>query len=93
MNMILPKFFLAGPEFLRRFEIERQLMATLSHNNITRLLDGGVSSSGDPYLITEFVEGEPLDRYADSHKLDVDARLRLGDAGEEVAVVAQGQVQ
>jgi serine/threonine protein kinase len=68
---------LGGPEFLRRFEIERQLMATLSHNNITRLLDGGVSSSGDPYLITEFVEGQPLDRYADSHKLDVDSRLRL----------------
>jgi len=68
---------LGGPEFLRRFEIERQLMATLSHNNITRLLDGGVSSSGDPYLITEFVEGQPLDRYADLRKLDIDARLRL----------------
>ncbi|HLK20792.1 MAG TPA: serine/threonine-protein kinase [Bryobacteraceae bacterium] len=68
---------LGGPEFLRRFEIERQLMATLNHNNITRLLDGGVSSNGDPYLLTEFVEGEPLDRYADSHKLDLDARLRL----------------
>jgi eukaryotic-like serine/threonine-protein kinase len=68
---------MGGPEFLRRFEIERQLMATLSHNNITRLLDGGVSSAGDPYLITEFVEGQPLDRYADSRKLDVDARLLL----------------
>ncbi len=68
---------LGGPEFLRRFEIERQLMATLNHNNITRLLDGGVSSAGDPYLITEFVEGEPLDHYADSHKLDVDSRLHL----------------
>ena len=68
---------LGGPEFLRRFEIERQLLATLSHNNITRLLDGGVSSAGDPYLITEYVEGEPLDRYSDSRKLDVDARLHL----------------
>jgi serine/threonine protein kinase len=68
---------LGGPEFLRRFEIERQLLATLSHNNITRLLDGGVSSTGDPYLITEYVEGQPLDRYSDSRKLDVDARLSL----------------
>jgi eukaryotic-like serine/threonine-protein kinase len=68
---------LGGSEFLRRFEIERQLLATLNHNNITRLLDGGVSSTGDPYLITEYVEGQPLDRYSDERKLDVDARLGL----------------
>src|SRR5437660_11571761 len=55
----------AAPEFLRRFETERQLLASLSHNNITRLLDGGVSSAGDPYLITEYVEGQTLDRYCD----------------------------
>src|ERR1700682_88312 len=69
--------YLAGPEFLRRFETERQLLATLSHNNITRLLDGGVSSAGDPYLITEYIEGQPLDSYSDSRKLDVNARLGL----------------
>src|SRR5580658_731490 len=68
---------LGGPEFLRRFEIERQLLATLNHNNITGLLDGGVSSAGDPYLVTEYVEGQPLDRYADERKLDVNARLGL----------------
>ncbi len=66
---------LAGPEFLRRFETERQLLASLSHNNITRLLDGGVSSTGDPYLITEYIEGQPLDQYADERKLSVAARL------------------
>ena len=69
--------YLAGPEFLRRFETERQLLATLSHNNITRLLDGGVSSTGDPYLITEYIEGQPLDRYSDERKLDVDARIGI----------------
>ena len=69
--------YLAGAEFARRFETERQLLATLSHNNITRLLDGGVSSAGDPYLITEYVEGEPLDRYSDERKLDVNARLAI----------------
>jgi eukaryotic-like serine/threonine-protein kinase len=68
---------LAGPEFLHRFETERQLLATLSHNHITRLLDGGVSSTGDPYLITEYVEGQPLNRYSDERRLDVDARLGI----------------
>jgi serine/threonine protein kinase len=68
---------LAGPEFLRRFKTERQLLATLHHPNITSLLDGGVSSTGDPYLVMEHVDGEQLDHYCDSHKLSVEARLRL----------------
>jgi tetratricopeptide (TPR) repeat protein len=69
--------YLTGPEFLRRFETERQLLATLNHNNITRLLDGGVSSAGDPFLITEYVAGQPIDRYCDDRKLPVKARLRI----------------
>ena len=69
--------YLAGPEFLRRFEAERQILASLNHDHITRLLDGGVSSSGDPYLITEYVDGETIDRYCDQRKLDVKARLRI----------------
>jgi serine/threonine protein kinase/tetratricopeptide (TPR) repeat protein len=69
--------YLAGPEFLRRFETERRLLATLSHNNITRLIDGGVSSAGDPFLITEYVEGQTIDHYCDERKLNVDQRLRI----------------
>jgi serine/threonine protein kinase len=69
--------YLAGPEFLRRFEIERQVLASLNHNYITRLLDGGVSSAGDPYLITEYVEGQTIDRYCDDRKLEVKARVQL----------------
>jgi len=69
--------YLAGPELLRRFDTERQILASLNHNHITRLLDGGVSSSGDPYLITEYVDGETIDRYCDQRKLDVKARLRI----------------
>src|ERR1035438_4504611 len=69
--------YLAGDEFLRRFHTERQLLASLAHNHITRLLDGGVSPVGDPYLVTELVEGPTLDRYCDQQKLDVPARLRL----------------
>jgi len=69
--------YLTGPEFLRRFETERQLLASLNHHNITRLLDGGVSSAGDPFLITEFIDGQPIDRYCDERKLDIKSRLRI----------------
>jgi eukaryotic-like serine/threonine-protein kinase len=68
---------LAGPEFLRRFQTEKQVLATLHHPNITGLLDGGVSSAGDPYLVMEYVDGQHLDRYCDHHRLSVEARLRL----------------
>jgi len=67
----------ADTEFLRRFQTERQLLATLNHPHITRLLDGGLSSAGDPYLVTEFVEGAALDRYSDAQKLDVRQRIKL----------------
>jgi len=69
--------YLTGPEFLRRFETERQLLASLSHHHITRLLDGGISASGDPFLVTEYVDGQSIDRYCDEQKLGVDARLRI----------------
>jgi len=68
---------LAGEEFVRGFRNERQLLAALAHPNITRLLDGGVASSGDPYLVMEYIEGQPLDQYCDQRKLPVEARIRL----------------
>lgn len=68
---------LAGEEFERSFRNERQLLASLAHPNITRLLDGGVSETGDPYLVMEYVAGQPLDRYCDYRKLTVEARIRL----------------
>jgi serine/threonine protein kinase/Tfp pilus assembly protein PilF len=69
--------YLAGPEFLRRFETERQILASLNHHHITRLLDGGISSAGEPFLITEYVDGQPVDRHCDQRKLDVKARIRI----------------
>jgi serine/threonine protein kinase len=69
--------WLASPEFLRKFDSERQFLASLEHPNITRLLDGGVSAEGDPFLITEFVDGLPLDGYCDEHKLRIEQRLRI----------------
>ncbi|HEY3743864.1 MAG TPA: serine/threonine-protein kinase [Bryobacteraceae bacterium] len=63
--------------FVERFRAERQILANLNHPNITRLLDGGVSSSGDPYLAMEYVDGQPISRYCDERLLDVPARIRL----------------
>jgi serine/threonine-protein kinase len=62
---------------IERFRSERQILASLDHPNIARLLDGGVAPDGRPYLVLEYIEGEPLTAYSDAHRLDVEARLRL----------------
>ncbi len=62
---------------LKRFYVERQVLAELEHPGIARLLDGGTTGDGRPYLVMEYVEGEPIDRYCESHGLDLDQRLRL----------------
>jgi tetratricopeptide (TPR) repeat protein len=64
-------------EVLDRFRRERQLLAGLAHPNIARLLDGGVTDDGRPYLAMEHVEGVPIDRYCAERGLPIDARLRL----------------
>jgi TolB-like protein len=64
-------------EVLRRFRRERQILASLEHPNIARLLDGGVAPDGRPFLVMEHVDGERIDRYADARRLGVDARLGL----------------
>ncbi len=56
---------------------EASLLARLSHPHIARLLDAGVRESGQPYLVLEYVEGEPIDRYCNSQALPLPARLRL----------------
>jgi len=60
-----------------RLRTERQILATLDHPNIARLLDGGTTADGIPYLVLEYVEGEPIDTYCDTHRLSIAARLRL----------------
>jgi eukaryotic-like serine/threonine-protein kinase len=62
---------------LNRFRNERQILAQFDHPNIARLLDGGVTEEGRPYFVMEYVEGAPIDRYCDEHKLDLKARLKL----------------
>jgi serine/threonine protein kinase len=67
----------AGEAFRERFLAERQILAGLNHPNITKLLDGGVTAEGTPYLVMEYVDGEPLDRYCDAHRLGLRERLEL----------------
>jgi len=62
---------------LKRFRAERQILATLEHPNIARLLDGGSTDDGRPYFVMEFIEGESIDDFAESRKLGVRDRLAL----------------
>jgi len=66
-----------GESLLQRFRQERQILAALEHPNIARLLDGGTTSGGVPYLVMEYVEGTPIDDYCRANYLSIDARLRL----------------
>ena len=68
---------LVGREGEARFRREGQILARLQHPHIARLLDAGLSTSGQPYLVLERVDGEHIDRYCDARGLGVDARLRL----------------
>lgn len=68
---------LESDEAIRRFRIERQVLARLEHPNIARLLDGGVTDEGYPYLVMELVEGRPIDLYCDEEQLGLEPRLRL----------------
>jgi serine/threonine protein kinase/outer membrane protein OmpA-like peptidoglycan-associated protein len=62
---------------LRHFCTERQILADLDHPCISRLLDGGTTEDGVPYLIMEYVDGERIDNYCDAHRLSVVERLQL----------------
>ena len=67
----------AGPGFVDRFARERRILATLENPGITRLLDAGLSTDGDPYMVMEYVEGLHLDDYCTANHLDLRARLHL----------------
>jgi eukaryotic-like serine/threonine-protein kinase len=62
---------------LRRFRQERQILAGLEHPHIARLLDGGNTEDGLPFLVMEYVEGEPLTAWCARRALGVADRLRL----------------
>jgi eukaryotic-like serine/threonine-protein kinase len=62
---------------IRRFRHERQILASLDHPNVARLLDGGTTEDGLPYFVMEFIEGEPIHSYCDKKKLSTRERLRI----------------
>jgi eukaryotic-like serine/threonine-protein kinase len=63
-----------------RLRTERQILAKLQHPHIARLLDGGRAPDGTPYLVMEYIDGEPIDSYCDRRRLSLDDRLRLVQA-------------
>jgi WD40 repeat protein/predicted Ser/Thr protein kinase len=79
-KQVAVKLVQAGPrnkDLLLRFRRERQILANLEHPNIARLLDGGTTAQGQPFLVMEYVEGTPLTEYCDEHKLSIPERLKL----------------
>src|ERR1017187_8243258 len=68
---------MAKPEVVRRFVIERQTLAALNHPHIVRLIDGGATEDGLPYLVEDYVEGTSIDKFCDEKKLPITARLKI----------------
>jgi len=66
-----------SPEAIARLRDERQILAALDHPNIVRLLDGGSTDDGLPYLVMEYIEGATLTAYAEDQQLPVRARIAL----------------
>jgi len=73
----LPFVPLGRGKFAKRFARERDILATLTHPQIARLYDAGITPDGQQYLAMEYVEGTPLLDYCDHHNLDIRARLAL----------------
>lgn len=68
---------LVGKTGEERFLREGRILALLAHEHIAELIDAGVTTAGQPYLILEYVEGDHIDSYADQHRLGVRARVKL----------------
>jgi serine/threonine protein kinase len=69
--------FLGDPIRLARFRQEQRVLARLEHDQIARLLDAGVADDDTPYLVMEYVEGEPITAWCDARGLGIEPRLRL----------------
>ncbi len=66
-----------SPQVQGRLRTERQILARLQHANIARLLDGGRAPDGTPYLVMEYIDGEPIDTYCDRRRLPLTERIAL----------------
>ncbi len=63
--------------FIARFEAERQALAMMDHPTIAKVFDAGETADGRPYLVMEYIQGEPIHRYCDTHRLSTEERLEL----------------
>lgn len=68
---------LTDRDAVRRFQAERQILASLSHPNIVTLIDGGTTAQGQPYLAMEYVEGQPIVQWLVDRRASLEDRLRL----------------
>ena len=73
----LIKLGMDSREVVRRFDAERQTLALMTHPNVARIYDAGLSDSGRPYFVMEYVEGRPITEYCDERQLTVRQRLEL----------------
>ncbi|NBC16418.1 MAG: tetratricopeptide repeat protein [Bacteroidetes bacterium] len=81
------------PRLVERFRHERRILARLHHPNIARFLDAGVTDDDTPYVVLEYVDGQPIDAYCDDRRLSVSERLRLfAEAGRAVQYAHQNFV-
>src|SRR5262245_2674769 len=71
------KFDLDSGPAVSRFRHERQILAHLEHPNIARLLDGGATEHGTPYIVLEYVEGIPITDWCERQQLSIERRLHL----------------
>lgn len=88
----LPHAFAYRPGLAERLAREREILAALTHPNIARLYDAGVTVSGLPFLALEYVEGLPIDRYCADRALDVRARVVLFLQVVRAVAFAHGQL-
>lgn len=65
------------PQVIQRFEKEQRLLATLEHRSIAQIYDSGLTLTETPYFVMEYIEGKPIDKYCDSHRLTIEQRLNL----------------
>jgi eukaryotic-like serine/threonine-protein kinase len=68
---------LDSPELVQRFRVERQILATLNHPNIGAILDGGETKDGRPFIVMEFVEGQPITLASEGRGLSIRQRIEL----------------
>jgi serine/threonine-protein kinase len=68
---------LVGRAVEERFRREGDFLAKVTHSHIARLIDAGVSTAGQPYLVIEHVDGQPIDRYCDEKRLRIETRITL----------------